>query len=166
MKYQKEIIKNLIKNKYYKIIIVYLLFGISIISIYLLNKDFITINTYKTVIGTINIHNKSLLSILWFFYQIIINIYITYSFLIYDTYHSMEFLILRENYNKLIKYKIIIIISLQIIYRTLFYIVTYLIYMKYIKINLTVLLINLLIHLSITIITIIFYKILKSLGIN
>ena len=159
MKYQINVIKHLTKSKYYKLIITYILFSASVILLSFQNKEFITINTYKAVIGTLTINNLSLINILWFLFQILINFYITYSFLIYDENHSIEYLILRINYNKLIKYKIIIILTSYILFKIIYYLITYFLFYKYTQIKIKTLFINLLIHLIVTLLTFILYKI-------
>lgn len=149
MKYALLNLYQLIKTKYLLISFMYL--GLYTIL-------FITTNGFRTNPSSFNImlgcppYDYSL-QVLWTIFQVSCHVYIVYNFFSCEQDASLEYLILRESYQKLFLKKFIIMICATVITRFIIFLVTYFFYYKLISFPLTSFIYNILIYIVITILT-------------
>ena len=115
MKFELEVLKEVIKRNYLWFIIFFLI-NTSVILLMLFTKDISYL--YATVCYPKNIDNS--LSILVFMYQVVFTIYLSYEFYIYELKEAKENITLRINEKKYIILKIIFLVSFTIIFRIIY----------------------------------------------
>lgn len=94
----------------------------------MLSVDGANIHTFNVVVG--NIFEKELLlyEILWISYQLFFFLYIYYSIFTYDDENSLEFLLLRKSYKKILIDKCFVLVLVNIIIRVFIFFCTWVIY--------------------------------------
>lgn len=155
MKYQFELLRKLINEKYKIHIYIYLIFFVLIFLTIRDNYLSKSINTYYILLGIPIVENISILELSWFIFQWTILLYFGYLFFRFEHDNSLEFIILRKPLKKLMIKKFTIFSGLIIIIRTI--ILFLLLFLCSIKINILLVFLNIFIYIIILFISLIFY---------
>ena len=126
MKYQFSILRNLFFKKYLKWFIIYLFF--MLIEIYIVTST-PDANTKKEAIlmllSLVPFSELGILEKLFLIFNIVLTIYIVYTFFIYEYNNSFEFIFLRTNHLKRNINKLIILLLFIFVIRSINYFLIY-----------------------------------------
>ena len=133
MKYHLHSFKSLIKTSLYKIIIIYFILSSILVLSTIISNEFITDQNFLMLLGIDPHFQKNFLSFLWTLFQYLITAHITLEYIYFETNHSPEFLSLRFSNIKNISIKFLVLVIFCIFFRTLTFLIYYLLYTIYTK---------------------------------
>ncbi len=157
MKYQLNVFLHLLKKKYFKLSLVFVLFFSCMILITYINPVEVDLEVFKPLVGVISLENFSFVDYLWFMFQLFFTIYLSYVFFSYEENNSKEFLVLRKNYLYFMLSKLVLFLIFIIIFRLLIFFIPYLIFKETVKFSFITLICSIGIYIAISIFTYLFY---------
>ncbi len=165
MRYQFNVIKNLIKSSFWKLFIVYIAFYACIYCVIQINSFEITDKDFYFLVGIITKDNGGFLEYLWILFQIICTTYMSWNYLEYDNNHSKEFLYLRKSFNRIFIEKLLILCTLILSVRIIIFGISYFILKKHVYFSINDFIKSIIIY-SILPLFLILYKFIKRKYIN
>lgn len=163
MKYQLKVLNYLLLKKYKKLLLLILFFLICMVVITYINPIEITVDIFNALIGIVKIEKYTFLDWLWNIFQVVVIFFLSYHFFSYEEDNSIEFLILRKNYNTFLLNKLIISLVMIAIFRFIIYMVLYLSFQNFISFSYNSLLVNIVNYFLVVIISFVFYILKKNL---
>ena len=150
MKYQFNVLKKLIKMDFFKLICVFItLFAFNLIVIFFSYGES-TIIDFNTMIGILDVKDFNLMGLLWFLFQVFFVIYMSYRYYFYENDNSSEFILLRIKFKKFVNEKLIVMSLFVILFRLLYYLLVYIIFLNSSFFNLFVFFENIYLYLIIS----------------
>lgn len=165
MKYQLKVLNYLLLKKYKKLLLLILFFLICMINITYINPSEINVDIFNALIGIVKIEKYTFLDWLWNFFQAVVIFFLSYHFFSYEEDNSIEFLILRKNYNIFLFDKLIISFVMVFIFRFIIYMTLYLCFQNFISFSYNLLLMSIINYLIVVTISFIFYTTKRELKI-
>ena len=156
MIYQWNVFRELFQKKFYKLLLLMSFLLLSMVIVTWVNPTEISFEKFLSLVGILNFQTASLLDILWNIFQVFVTIYFVYCFITYEEDHSIEYFVLRKNYNCFLVQKLIAVLMFVVIFRLVIYLILYFIFHNIIPFSLTVLLSSILIYLGVTLFVFLF----------
>lgn len=150
LQYNINALKKIVVSDLIKKMAVYFTFYFLLVIMIFYNVEYITMDYFEFLLSTSLLNIYGLLDVVWMLFQIILVVYSTIIFMCYEIQNSMEFIILRQSFNKLFYCKFLFWIVVIVLFRIFLFVLTYILFINYFSFKISIFLKNILIYVFIS----------------